>query len=47
MLNWYAITSTAYYAAEEDTLSAENLYFLTDTHEIYRGTVPFTDAVIT
>ena len=46
MLNWYAITSTAYYAAEEDTLSAENLYFLTDTHEIYRGTVPFTDAVV-
>ena len=42
MLNWYAIPSTEYYAAEEDTLSAENLYFLTDTHELYRGTVPFT-----
>lgn len=47
MLNWYAITSTAYYAAEAETLSEENLYFLTDTHEIYRGTVPFTDSVIT
>ena len=46
MLNWYAITSTAYYAAEPDSLSDENLYFLTDTHELYRGQTPFTDAVI-
>lgn len=47
MLNWYAINSTDYYAAEPSSLSDENLYFLLDTHEIYRGSVPFTDAVIT
>lgn len=46
MLNWYAIESTAYYAADASSLSSENLYFLTDTHEIYRGTVPFTDSVV-
>jgi len=46
MLNWYAIESTAYYAADTSSLSNENLYFLTDTHEIYRGAVPFTDAVV-
>ena len=46
MLSWHAITSAVYYAAEEDSLSADSLYFLTDTHEIYKGAVPFTESVV-
>ena len=46
MLSWYAITSAVYYAAEADSLSADSLYFLTDTHEIYKGAVPFTESVV-
>ena len=46
MLSWHAITSTVYYAAEADSLSDDSLYFLTDTHEIYKGSVPFTESVV-
>lgn len=46
MLSWHAITSAVYYAAEADSLSADSLYFLTDTHEIYKGAVPFTESVV-
>ena len=46
MLTWHAITAATYYAAESETLSNDALYYLTDTHEIYRGSTPFTEAVI-
>ena len=46
MLTWHAITAATYYAAEAESLNDDALYYLTDTHEIYRGSVPFTEAVI-
>ena len=46
MLTWYAITAATYYAAEAESLSNDALYYLIDTHEIYRGSTPFTEAVI-
>ena len=46
MLTWHAITAATYYAAESESLSNDALYYLTDTHEIYRGSTPFTEAVI-
>ena len=44
MLNWYYVTKAQYTAAT--THSSENLYFLSDTKEIYRGDVLFTQSVI-
>lgn len=44
MLNWYYITSAQYKAAAAH--SADNLYFLSDTKEIYRGDDLFTQSVI-
>ena len=44
MLSWHFITSAQYKAASETEKSADKLFFLSDTHEIYRGTVLFTEA---
>ena len=43
MMNWHIVTSAQYAAGTKyDT----HMYFLSDTHEIYRGEVPFTESVI-
>lgn len=44
MLNWYYVTQAQYKAAT--THSSDNLYFLSDTKEIYRGDDLFTQSVI-
>ena len=44
MLNWYYVTQAQYNAAA--THSSDNLYFLSDTKEIYRGDDLFTQSVI-
>ncbi len=44
MLNWYYVTKAQYKAAA--THSSDNLYFLSDTKEIYRGDDLFTQSVI-
>ena len=44
MLNWYYVTKAQYAAAA--THSSDNLYFLSDTKEIYRGDDLFTQSVI-
>lgn len=44
MLNWYYVTKAQYTAAT--THSSDNLYFLSDTKEIYRGDDLFTQSVI-
>lgn len=46
MLSWHYITSTEYKAASEAEKSADKLFFLSDTHQIYRGTENFTESVI-
>lgn len=43
MLNWYFVTKAQYDAATSK--SADSLYFLSDTKQIFRGTEPFTDGV--
>ena len=43
MLSWHFVTAAEYYAA--GSYDADKLYFLSDTHEIYKGNVPFTEAV--
>ena len=45
MLSWHFVTAAEYYGAAP-TYDAYKLYFLSDTHEIYKGNVPFTEAVI-
>ena len=44
MLSWHFVTAAEYYGA--GSRDAEKLYFLSDTHEIYKGNIPFTEAVI-
>lgn len=44
MLFWHFVTAAEYYGA--GSRDAEKLYFLSDTHEIYKGDIPFTEAVI-
>ena len=46
MLSWHIITRAVYDAASTADKSAEKLFFLSDTHEIYRGTENFTESVI-
>lgn len=46
MLTWHYITSEVYHAASADQKTADKLFFLSDTKEIYRGTQPFTEAVV-
>ena len=43
MLSWHFVTAAEYYGA--GSKDAEKLYFLSDTHEIYKGDIPFTEAV--
>ena len=43
MMNWHIVTSAEYAAGVKRESS---LYFISDTHEIYRGEVPFTESVI-
>ena len=44
MLTWHYVTRAQYTAADSATKTADKLYFLSDTHEIYRGTELFTEA---
>ena len=46
MLTWHYVTSAAYNSAEASAKTADKLFFLSDTHEIYRGTENFTESVI-
>lgn len=46
MLTWHYVTRSAYDAAETSAKTADKLYFLSDTKEIYRGTENFTESVI-
>lgn len=42
LMNWHIVTSAEYAAGVKKDI---DLYFLSDTHEIYRGEVPFTESV--
>ena len=44
MLSWRFVTAAEYYGASK--YNDEYLYFLSDTHEIYKGNTPFSEAVI-
>lgn len=46
MLTWHYVTRAQYDAAAASDKSADKLFFLSDTKEIYRGTQPFTESVI-
>lgn len=46
MLSWHIVTRAVYDAASASDKSAEKLFFLSDTHEIYRGTENFTESVV-
>jgi len=47
MLNWYFVTRSVFDAAvSAGKVTDDMLVFISDTKEIYRGTVPFTEAVI-
>ena len=46
MITWHYITRAVYDAAEVSEKTSDKLYYLSDTHEIYRGTENFTEAVI-
>lgn len=45
MLTWHYITRKAFDDAEAATKTADKLYFISDTHEIYKGTQLFTESV--
>lgn len=44
MLTWHYVTSAEYAAADVSVKTADKLYFLSDTKQIYRGTELFTEA---
>lgn len=44
MLSWHYVTAATYYAAE--SYDADKLYYLSDTGEIYKGSVPFSEAIV-
>lgn len=46
LVSWHFITSAQYKAATDAEKSTDKLFFLSDTKEIYRGTVPFTESTI-
>lgn len=46
MLTWHYVTSAAYHAASTSDKTADKLFFLSDTKEIYRGTESFTESII-
>ena len=43
LMRWHIVTSAEFKAG---TPVATDLYFLTDTHEIYRGSVPYTEGLV-
>lgn len=43
MLSWHIVTASTYYAA--GTYDDNKLYFLSDTGEIYKGALPFSEAI--
>lgn len=43
LMRWHIVTSEQFKAG---TPVATDLYFLTDTHEIYRGSVPYTEGLV-
>ena len=43
MLEWHIVTSAEFKAGSKND---NFIYFLTDTHEIYRGSVPYTESVV-
>ncbi len=45
MLTWHYITRKAFDDAAEATKTADKLYFISDTHEIYKGTQLFNESV--
>lgn len=46
MITWHYITRAVYDAAQASEKTSDKLYYLSDTHEIYRGTENFTESVI-
>lgn len=46
MITWHYVTRAAYDAASADSKTADKLFYLSDTGEIYRGTQSFTQSVI-
>lgn len=46
MLSWHFITSTVYHNAPDEEKTSNKLFFLEDTKEIYRGTLPFTESIV-
>ena len=46
MLSWHYVTRAVYDAAEPENKTADKIFFLSDTKEIYRGTENFTESVI-
>lgn len=46
MITWHYVTRAEYDAASADTKTADKLYYLQDTGEIYRGTQSFSESVI-
>ena len=46
MLTWHYVTSATYHAGSADQKTADKLFFLSDTGEIYRGTQSFTESCI-
>ena len=45
MLEWHVVSADTYYGAEAAALNNDYLYFLSDTHEIYKGATKFDEAV--
>lgn len=43
LMNWHIVTSAEYAAGVKKDI---DLYFLKDTHEIYRGETPFTESIV-
>ena len=46
MLTWHYVTRSAFDSAKAEDKTADKLFFLSDTKEIYRGTENFTQSVI-
>lgn len=46
MITWHYITRATFDAADVSEKTSDKLFFLSDTHEIYRGTQSFTESVI-
>lgn len=46
MITWHYITRAAYDSAGPEQKTSDKLFYLSDTHEIYRGTQSFSESVI-